>query len=69
MIHMIMIPNTSDGEDEIAGAPRTLQQKKKTRLQRLDAYMRVRRASPLGGMDPRGGTLRLIARLRNTPGV
>jgi len=61
--------NTSDGEDPIAGAPRTLQQKKQTRLQRLEAYMRVRRASPLVGMDPRGGTRRLIAQLRNTPGV
>jgi len=58
--------DTSDGGDEIAGAPRTLQQKKKTRMKRRDRYMRVRRASPLGGMDPRRGTRRLIA---NTPGM
>jgi len=61
--------DTSDGGDEIAGAPRTLQQKKKRRMKRRDRYMSVRRASPLGDLDPRGGTRRLIAQLRTTPGM
>jgi len=61
--------DTSDRGDEIAGAPRTLEQKKKLRIKRRDRYMRVRRASPLGVLDPRGGTRRLIAQLRNTPGM
>jgi len=61
--------DTSDGGDEIAGAPRTLQQKKKLRIKRRDRYMIVRRASPLGDLDPRGGTRRLIAQLRTTPGM
>ena len=61
--------NTSDGGDEIAGAPRTLPQKKKLRMKRRDRYMSVRRASPLGDLDPRGGTRRLIAQLRATPGM
>jgi len=61
--------DTSDEEDGSAGAPRTLQQKKKRRMRRRDEYMRVRHASPLGALDPRGGTRRLIAQLRATPGM
>ena len=57
--------HTSDGGDENA----TLAQKKELRAKRCEEYMSVRDASPLGPLDPRGGTERLIAHVRTTPGT
>jgi len=61
--------DTSDEEDAKASAPRTLAQKKELRAKHCKTYMGVRDASPMGPLDPRGGTQRLIALMRATPGT